>query len=102
MSEHKLKEGSNGDERVPLSSHIVESVHCGTDDVGPEVEAAYGRLNARAKADDSVILGVVQGISTFVLQGEWGRALIVLTAQRIGREDLERAQRQSVIQGGRR
>lgn len=88
----------NGDEKKPLSTHIVEVIE---EPVGwsksPQslaslIQNGYAALNLRAKDEDSVILGVVQAVSTYQSDGK-PFVLVVLTAQRIGREDLEKQQR---------
>jgi hypothetical protein len=50
------------------------------------------RLSQRAKVEDSLIVGVVQAV---------GQHVVVITAQRIGREELEKQQRLQRMQGGR-
>lgn len=109
MGEHKLKEDGNGDEPKALSSHIVEAVNMpiwgekGRDELSQKVEAAYTRLSERAARENSLILGVVQAVSAYSLLEEQAYVLVMLTAQRISREDFERQQRAAQIaQGGPR
>jgi hypothetical protein len=80
-----------------LSSHIVEVVSmakCANieEELPGLIEQAYMRLSQRAKVEDSLIVGVVQAV---------GQHVVVITAQRIGREELEKQQRLQRMQGGR-
>jgi hypothetical protein len=109
MGEHKFIKDPNGDgEKAPLSTHLVEVGDFSKDEAwGPSIEAMYTRLHQRAKDDDSLILSVVQTVNvTQEVQTRDNlfqpRLIVVLTAQRIGREELERQQRAIQIAGGPR
>lgn len=110
MGEHKFPKEitPNGDEaKPPLSSHIVEVGDFSyTDGWGPGIEEMYTRIRDRAQADDSLIVNVIQTVNVMqeVDKGNLfqPRIIVILTAQRIGREDLERQQRQMQITGGPR
>ena len=106
MGEHKLREAGNsdGESTPPLSTHLVEVVDvslANESDVERGIEAAYTSLQSRAKAEDSLIVSVVQTASTYVFNNV-PCLTVVLTAQRIGRDDLERQQRLQRMQGGGR
>lgn len=109
MSEPKIG-GTDWDrENRELSTHIVEANDFGPEvNWGREIELMYRRLKVRAKMDDSLILSVVQNINIYVEPGEPGvraetRLVVILTGQRISREDLERQQRaMQIAQGGPR
>lgn len=84
------------------STHFVEVIDnwaLGHDDLGPEIEQAYIRLSDRAKQEDSLIVAVVQTIHPYVRDGR-ACVLVVLTAQRISREDFERQQRMAQFGAG--
>jgi hypothetical protein len=110
MGESKLREAGNGDEDrpKPVSSHIIEVVDTPIwgekvgDELSQKMEAAYTRLSDRAKREDSLIVNVIQSVNTYTLNGERAYAMIVLTAQRIGRDDFERQQRIAQMSGGPR
>jgi hypothetical protein len=97
----------NGDEKTRMSPHLVEAQDLGTDSIlwAAGIEEMYDRLEQRAKDDDSIIMNKVQNVEMYVTQ-EGGSSIrgmvVVLTAQRIGREELERQQRQMMLQQGRR
>lgn len=96
MGEHKLRV-TNGDGEKPksVSLHMVEAFHEYTAETGnlaAGIEAAYTRLSERAKTEDSLIVTVSQAMSTYTV-GDSSFVLVVLTAQRISREDFERQQR---------
>ncbi len=104
MEEHKLKDENGDGETKKLSSHIVEVVLTISDNpayIGEAIEAAYTSLAERAERENSLIVGVVQAVSTYVSDGAPCK-LIVLTAQRISREDFERQQRIAQFSGGPR
>lgn len=104
MGDREKIGGTNGDSPPPLSTHLVEVIDVSLADESVcerAVEMAYTRLNTRAKNDDSIILSVVQTASTYVLQNV-PCLTVVLTAQRISREDLERQQRAMQLTGGPR
>jgi hypothetical protein len=110
MGEHKTKliVGGNGDEGPKLSSHIVEVVdepilggEISGGSLSRSIEEAYRKLSERATREDSFILSVIQTVCTYTVEGRLAFALVVLTAQRIGREDLEKQQRLQRMQGGR-
>lgn len=116
MGEHKLRVTGNGDSDKPqVSSHIVQIVDIqvpvpgvvSEEDCASYLESAYQKLADRAKAEDSFILNVVQTLNVYqVIDVESSlikcRMLVTITAQRIGREDLERQQRLQRMQGGGR
>lgn len=108
MSEPKIG-GTNSDRDEPLSTHIVEANDLGPEaDWALEIELMYKRIKERAQADDSLIMSVVQNVNVYVEPGEPGvaaepRLVVILTAQRIGRDDWERQQRaMQIAQGGPR
>lgn len=108
MGEHKLREAGNGDGEKPelLSSHIVEIVGAPIwgdkchETIARLIEDAYMKLGKRAAEENSLILGVVQAISTYVTDGQRAFALITLTAQRVSKEDFERQQRMAQFGAG--
>jgi ABC-type sugar transport system ATPase subunit len=113
MGEPKLVVAKNGDEGPTLSTHIVMVVDLPVPDEhsgehqGLAIEAAYDALARRAKAEDSFILNVVQTVNVYqvlhVAENLFhSRLLVTITAQRIGREDLEKQQRLQRMQGGGR
>jgi hypothetical protein len=92
---------------VKLSTHIVEvvdtpiwGVFAGV--LSGLIEEAYRALAVRAAREDSLILAIVQTVSTYTIEQNKAFALVVITAQRIGREDLERQRRQQLLQQGGR
>lgn len=98
-----MSEDRNGDKKSD-STHFVEVIDnwlLGRDDLAPEIEQAYIRLSDRAKKEDSLIVSVVQTIHPYV-RLETACVLVVLTAQRINREDFERQQRMAQFGGGQR
>lgn len=109
MSEHKLREVRNedGDKPMPLSTHIAEVVDTPIwgdvrGKLGLFIEEAYTRLSDRAKREDSLIVNVIQSVNTYTLEGDHAYVLILLTAQRIGRDEFERQQRIAQMSGGPR
>lgn len=104
MGEHKLSQVGNGDgDKKAVSSHLVETVDVLTMDsnLSRKIEQAYTSLAERAKAEDSLIVAVAQAVSTYAVPGETsGRVMVILTAQRIGREDFERQQRMAQFGAG--
>lgn len=102
MGEHKLREAGNGDgeKPEPISSHIVETVWGPIGGSIPKaIEGAYISLGQRAADENSLILGVVQSISTYTI-GDTAYVYITLTAQRVSKEDFERQQRMAQFGAG--
>lgn len=104
MGEHKLHEAGNGDgDKKPISSHLVETIDFPSTQSGlaEKIEQAYTSLAERAKAEDSLIVAVAQAVSAYAAPGQiGGRVVVILTAQRIGREDFERQQRMAQFGAG--
>ena len=104
MGEAKIRLQEGNGEGVPrVSTHIVEVItlaYHGSERasyLAREIEEAYTRLSERAKNEDSMILNVVQSSPVFCSIVENNAVInfvvITITAQRIGRADLEHQQR---------
>ena len=104
MGEHKFPKivsEPNGDVHLKISTHIVVMVDVPTPDTESgehqaiAIEAAYDALAKRAKSEDSFILNVVQTVNVYqTVSGTTigSRLLVMITAQRISRAELEQQQ----------